>query len=184
MKKALLLMIGLATGLLQAAAINWGSSLDGEVTLAPSGGNAENYVAYLCIGDASAAQNAVTAIQNGTWSAPTIGQDGGAIKKNLSVYDGVAYINNSSPSYFGDSYSGTLSFYVVIFDETSGYFMVSNVQDGTLYAPPSPAGDSLEWGTSDIGATSGGWLAVAPEPTVLALLALGVAGLALKRRVA
>lgn len=76
------------------------------------------------------------------------------------------------------------SYFVLVFDETQSAFVISQIVEGN----PGPLGEQVEiFGDyySDDPATYWGdpiSLEIIPEPTVLALLALGVAGVALRRK--
>lgn len=185
----LLLSIGLA-GTIHAAAVNWGNTFDGQIAALPNQGSLEGVVAYLCVGDASVAQQDIEKIKNGTWTASTIGPDGTVVSKTATYYDGVYYIDSSEHSLLDTSISGETSFYVVMFDATGTYFAISEAQLHIPYELPNPVENFLEWGTESLVGTTNGWLQVGggedpnvPEPTALALLALGVAGVALRRRI-
>lgn len=78
--------------------------------------------------------------------------------------------------------------YLVIFDSDERQFFYTDAKslttppwkDDPLQPPETDA--ALQFGIVNI--TEEDWIAIVPEPTALALLALGVAGLALRRRCA
>lgn len=187
MKRILLIAISISVvQMARAASIIWGiGSPDAFVTPSPDGGVLTNYVAYLCVGDATDAQNTFESIRNGNaWTAPTIGQDNTVVSKNV-LANGA--ISAEIPSVLSPDFSSNqeYSFYVVLLDETRGYVSVSSVLTGITYDETgmTPATEVLWSADNSLGATSNGWQKIVPEPTALALLALGVAGVALRRRI-
>lgn len=188
MKKSLIFAFAVVVvQVLQAATFSWGSSLSTSTPgYAPGSSSYEGYVAYLCVGTTlestiSDAQNTVNLLAQNKWTAPKIGVDETVVSKELNTIRGIIPTSASelSPEYEAGT---TYYFYVVILDATGSYATVSSVVEGSLIQDPDP-GVPARWDASGLVATSGGWQKIVPEPTALALLALGVAGVALRRRI-
>lgn len=181
MKKLLLITFSLCmtAGALHASQITWGSAYDTALEASPSGGDIANYVAYLCVGDATVAQQTIATIQNTqAWDSSIA-----VAQVNLTPYENGGIVYAESAANMPTVEAGTHSFYVVIVDANSEWFIVSSVKEGTTIEPPSPLGQGLEWTIAELDDLTGNEWQPIPEPTALALLALGVAGVALRRKV-
>ncbi len=110
--------------------------------------------------------------------------DGFSLIGTTSLSD-VTSFSNVFVDYAGSLVSGTKYFTLILVD---GTFILSDLKEGTLISGPN--GDSLTIAFAAMGSNKATWVTgklgtgEVPEPTALALLALGVAGLALRRRAA
>lgn len=189
MKKIVCLVLGFVlTTCAYSATIKWGSA--GPSAVAPSVpelGAWQDCTAFLFAGtELATMQNAVTDVLNQMqtegWTAPTTGPgvNGAVVSTNLDTSGRIVIQTSELDTTFNDG--GTYYFYVVIMTEDGKYGIVSSVVEGVMSAEPTPSSPA-RWNKDQLVGTSGGWVKIAPEPTALALLALGVAGVALRRRV-
>lgn len=177
---ALLLLAGLFTGTLSAASVTWATS---GVVAGPDGNAFTDGMAYLVSVPTATAPTYTVVNGTGRWN-----MNSGSII-SAAGYNGTDW----GSGYTVDTPPGSAnSYYIVFVTQTTQVTDLNDLFEGTKVAV-SAAGRYLEYSltpgatpdaTIVFDNTTGEWQTIVPEPTVMALLALGVAGMALRRKIA
>lgn len=179
MKKVILLaVLSFFSMVASAASLSWSITARSILNPDGSGSRLSGALAYLVQGTPT--NDLVTAIKGGTWDPSSA-----LTSETSNPLGGVTGSVENTKWAAGSA----LNVYVIVFDgatiANSNYFMVSSKASGVPGNGGDVPGTAATWTADTVGKFTNGWQPLnVPEPTVLALLALGVAGLALRRKAA
>lgn len=177
MKLFLSVAFALCSFVAMSASLTWGCVI-GTVTT-PGGTPSTGDLVYLFQGDSST--NVASLLASGDKAAAIAG----AVSSTTTQMGG--FISNNDD--LGNSFTSNTHYdwFVVVINEASNSFLVSAIESGLTMPEGTDIPDGTVgayWDSDSFAGATWQQIGAIPEPTVLAMLALGVAGLALRRKVA
>lgn len=178
MKRMMMILAAIAVvGMAQAAQVRWSMGNSAVTWLTPATTATTIGQEYYLINAASSA-GIIEAINGGTFSGATAG----VLDVGLATTT-KGFVATRTPEVAAFAVDTTYNLAVLVFDQNAG---------GDWYYQISSSLPQMAWdGSTDIGTTStftagqfnaANWTAVVPEPTSMALLALGAVMIGMRRR--